>query len=104
MRGEDMFKDPNTFDPERYLVPVDEETAKRLDPKNYCFGFGRRVRLVYLFCLSLAIHNTYLADLSREAPCALVSLDLDGIVSCNNGSHQGSRRERETDRTRYQVR
>jgi len=55
MRGEALFKDPDTFDPERYLVPVDEETAKRLDPKNYCFGFGRRVRLAYLFCLNLPI-------------------------------------------------
>ena len=55
LRGEGLFKDPNTFNPERYLIPVDEETAKRLDPKNYCFGFGRRVRLTYLFCLNLAI-------------------------------------------------
>ena len=54
-RGEGLFNDPNTFNPERYLVPVDEETAKRLDPKNYCFGFGRRVRLAYLFCTSLPI-------------------------------------------------
>lgn len=49
LRGDAMFTDPHTFDPERFLVPVDEDTAKCRDPKNYCFGFGRRVRPPYLY-------------------------------------------------------
>ncbi|KAF9652712.1 cytochrome P450 [Thelephora ganbajun] len=43
LRDETMFKDAHLFKPERYLEPVDEETAKRRDPKNYSFGFGRRI-------------------------------------------------------------
>ena len=49
LRDENQFKDPHVFSPERYLEPVDEETAKRRDPRNYTFGFGRRVRPLYLF-------------------------------------------------------
>jgi len=48
LRDETLFKDPHTFSPERYLEPVDEETARRRDPKVYSFGFGRRVRPAYL--------------------------------------------------------
>jgi hypothetical protein len=48
LRDETRFKDPHTFNPERYLEPVDEETAKRRDPRNYTFGFGRRARPAYL--------------------------------------------------------
>lgn len=49
MRDETMFEDPHLFKPERYLEPVDDDMAKRRDPKNYIFGFGRRVRPHYLF-------------------------------------------------------
>lgn len=55
LRDETVFRDPHLFKPERYLEPVDNEMAKRRDPKNYTFGFGRRVRLVYL--LSESLHN-----------------------------------------------
>lgn len=43
LRDETVFKDPHLFKPERYLEPADDEMAKRRDPKNYTFGFGRRV-------------------------------------------------------------
>ena len=49
LRDESVFKDPHLFKPERYLEPVDGEMAKRRDPKNYAFGFGRRVCPHYLF-------------------------------------------------------
>jgi cytochrome P450 len=43
LRDESLFFEPHKFIPERYLEPVDEATAKRRDPKNFVFGFGRRV-------------------------------------------------------------
>ena len=49
LRDETVFKDSHLFKPERYLEQVDDEMAKRRDPKNYSFGFGRRVRPHYLF-------------------------------------------------------
>lgn len=54
LRDETVFKDPHLFIPERYLEPVDGEMAKRRDPKNYSFGFGRRVRLHYLFFVRIS--------------------------------------------------
>lgn len=41
-RDETAYPDPNSFKPERFLEPVDGETKKRLDPRNYVFGAGRR--------------------------------------------------------------
>lgn len=41
-RDETAYPDPNSFKPERFLEPVDSETKKRLDPRNYVFGAGRR--------------------------------------------------------------
>lgn len=39
---EEVYPDPLTFNPERYLG-LDEEEARKLDPRNIVFGFGRRV-------------------------------------------------------------
>ena len=41
-RDETVYYDPSSFKPERFLEPVDAETKKRLDPRNYVFGAGRR--------------------------------------------------------------
>lgn len=41
-RDEELFPEPDRFYPERYLVPVDEATARRMDPRSAVFGFGRR--------------------------------------------------------------
>ncbi|EPS99953.1 hypothetical protein FOMPIDRAFT_1123536 [Fomitopsis schrenkii] len=42
MRDPDLYPDPDIFRPERYYgLPSDE--AKRLDPRNIVFGYGRRI-------------------------------------------------------------
>lgn len=42
LRNEEVYPDAHKFKPERFLVEVDEVTAKRRDPRNFVFGFGRR--------------------------------------------------------------
>ncbi|KAN0082776.1 Cytochrome P450 [Tylopilus felleus] len=43
LRDETLFPNPHAFDPERYLVPAeDEATERRRDPRSYIYGFGRR--------------------------------------------------------------
>ena len=41
-RDETVYPEPNSFKPERFLEPVDSEMKKRMDPRNYVFGAGRR--------------------------------------------------------------
>jgi len=40
--NEDIYPDPFSFKPERFLG-LNEEQAKKVDPRNMIFGFGRRV-------------------------------------------------------------
>lgn len=42
LRDGNLYPDPERFNPERFMEPVDDYTAKRRDPRNYAFGFGRR--------------------------------------------------------------
>ncbi|KAI0823101.1 cytochrome P450 [Trametes gibbosa] len=41
-RNTEVFVDPENFIPERYLEVVDDATARKRDPYNFIFGFGRR--------------------------------------------------------------
>jgi cytochrome P450 len=42
LRDPDVYPEPDRFNPDRYLEKVDEETARRRDPRVFVFGFGRR--------------------------------------------------------------
>ncbi|TFK64540.1 cytochrome P450 [Pluteus cervinus] len=42
VRDERIYPKASEFIPERFLEEVDEATARRRDPRNYVFGFGRR--------------------------------------------------------------
>lgn len=41
-RNEQLYPEPDTFKPERFLEKVDAETKRKRDPRNFVFGFGRR--------------------------------------------------------------
>ena len=47
VRDEALYPDAHSFKPERFmpenLKNLDEDVKKRMDPRNYCFGFGRRI-------------------------------------------------------------
>lgn len=42
LKDPELFPNPDKFLPERYMEEVDEVTARKRDPRNYAFGFGRR--------------------------------------------------------------
>lgn len=40
--NEEVYPNPFDFNPERFLG-LDEDKSKGIDPKNFVFGFGRRI-------------------------------------------------------------
>ncbi|TCD67633.1 hypothetical protein EIP91_012198 [Steccherinum ochraceum] len=53
LRNPEVYPSPESFNPDRFMVEVDDATAKRMDPRNYVFGFGRRRVSAFLPLLSL---------------------------------------------------
>jgi len=43
MHDERLYPNADTFNPDRFLEPADEDLKRRRDPRNYVFGFGRRL-------------------------------------------------------------
>lgn len=65
-RDEQIFPNASEFYPERYLEEVDAATAKRRDPRNYVFGFGRR----YLVSLDSSRIPVLIFETNRRCPGA----------------------------------
>jgi Cytochrome P450 len=42
MRNEKLYPDAASFRPERFMVPTKPEMERKMNPKNFVFGFGRR--------------------------------------------------------------
>ena len=42
MRNEKIYPDAASFRPERFMVPTTPEMERKMNPKNFVFGFGRR--------------------------------------------------------------
>jgi len=41
-RNESLYPDAHAFRPERFMVPTTPEMERKMNPKNYVFGYGRR--------------------------------------------------------------
>ena len=61
-RNEGLYPDPETFNPDRFMEEVDDETRRKRDPRNFVFGFGRRLVGVWLTAM-----NPEMAHLGRQA-------------------------------------
>ena len=42
MRNETIYPDAASFRPERFMVPTTPEMERKMNPKSFVFGFGRR--------------------------------------------------------------
>lgn len=42
MRDNKVYPNPDVFYPERFMAEVGDDGARRRDPRQYVFGFGRR--------------------------------------------------------------
>lgn len=73
-RDTNLFVDPEIFLPERFLEAVDEATARKRDPANYVFGFGRRSVSPSICASLLRLTFTLLQAMPRRASRRRVSL------------------------------
>jgi Cytochrome P450 len=42
MRDETLYPDATAFRPERFMEPTTPEMERKMNPKHFVFGFGRR--------------------------------------------------------------
>ncbi|KAG6908024.1 hypothetical protein DXG01_006443 [Tephrocybe rancida] len=81
----EVYANPNIFNPDRF-VATDGKSAE-LDPRNICFGFGRRCSLILCFVeddflLTFPAAGKHLADASVFILCAmsLAVFDISKVV------------------------
>jgi len=79
VRDEKLYPQPDEFLPERFLVDMDEQTKKRMNPRNFVFGFGRRYEFQSIFTHScfvyfaLSMIDVAQALISLNNPCGFLS-------------------------------
>ncbi|KAG6901874.1 hypothetical protein C0995_006998 [Termitomyces sp. Mi166 len=85
----EVYPDPHKFNPERFIVT--EDKPGETDPRNVCFGFGRRI------CPGIVVPNKpqtsfadltsgmHLADASVFISCAMSLAVFDISKSVENG-------------------
>jgi cytochrome P450 len=62
LRNETLYPNASVFDPDRFSNNVPEDLRRKRDPRNYIFGFGRR-----LACLR-AVYDEAQCHLSSRCP------------------------------------
>ena len=73
MRNEAIYPDADAFRPERFMVPTTPEMERKMNPKHYVFGFGRRwvllcvVSMISLF-FNLQFYSLLTHSVTRLCP------------------------------------
>lgn len=88
-----VYPDPFKFDPSRHVQtdPGEVDWARQYDPRNICFGFGRRVcpgmhlaeaSLFMIVATSLAVFDISPAVDEKGNPIIPVHENTSGIIRC----------------------
>ena len=101
-RDPEVYKNPECFRPERYL-PTDG-SAPESDPRQICFGFGRRS----VQTVSIAVTNEMTDKHTAYVPvCPLSNISLDRtdvcVLLCATNRHATCRTVPITHRSGYAV-
>ena len=49
LRDENLYPDPESFKPERFLEKATPEIERKRNPREIVFGFGRRCVFIFVF-------------------------------------------------------